>query len=247
MIAIDTLQKINPNKSLEMKTGVYTKYKPFLQKDREILKKILKGMETNRPSEVQNVILNRFLLELTHSFAIPLERYFASLMPLAKNLSPFKQPPIMKHFKIEDFINRLDTTGPHLTSLVKGDWIGLYRRFLRSPNFVHWYHSRTNEANNKILSLHLETVGDTNLATFLNDKPEVELVDLILRLKENLKCAVNNRLRISSETEQKIQENIAKIIDKLPEDSRQLFENFDQHNDEWNGDSKPNSVNTVIN
>ncbi|KAH9520916.1 Protein dennd6a [Dermatophagoides farinae] len=221
---IDQVLKIN-SKSLDLKTGVYTKYKPFLQKDRDILKKLLKGIDTNRPSEVQNAMLRRFLIELTQSFSIPLERYFASLMPLAKNLSPFKRPPILQHFKIEEFINSLEATGPHLTSMVKGDWNGLYRRFLRSPNFVCWYSSRLNEATQKIQSLHIETICDSNLANLLNDKQEIEIVDLILKLKDNINCATNGQLDISKEMIEKLQKNMDQIIDKLPEDSRSLFIN----------------------
>nr|XP_027206256.1 protein DENND6A-like [Dermatophagoides pteronyssinus] len=223
---IDQVLRIN-TKSLDLKTGVYTKYKPFLQKDRDILKKLLKGIDTNRPSEVQNIMLRRFLIELTQSFSIPLERYFASLMPLAKNLSPFKRPPILHHFKIEEFINSLDTTGPQLTSLVKGDWNGLYRRFLRSPNFVCWYSSRLNEATQKLQTLHLEKICDTNLSNLLNDKHEIEIVDLILKLKDNINFVTNSNINdnnnITTEMIEKLQQNMDKIIDKLPEDSRSLF------------------------
>lgn len=75
---------------LDSKPGVYTYYKAFLHKDKNILKKLLKGTQTKRPCEVQNAILKRHLLELTQSFMIPLERYMASLMPLQKNISPYK-------------------------------------------------------------------------------------------------------------------------------------------------------------
>lgn len=70
--------------------GVYTTYKPFLQKDKNIIKKLMGGISSKRPYEVQSAILRRHLLELTQSFMIPLERYIASLMPLQKSISPFK-------------------------------------------------------------------------------------------------------------------------------------------------------------
>lgn len=70
--------------------GVYTAYKPFLQKDKNIIKKLMSGVSSKRPYEVQSAILRRHLLELTQSFMIPLERYIASLMPLQKSISPFK-------------------------------------------------------------------------------------------------------------------------------------------------------------
>lgn len=75
---------------LDSKPGVYTQYKPFLQKDKVILKKLTRGIQTKRPGQVQTALLRRHLMELTESFMIPLERYIASLMPLQKNISPFK-------------------------------------------------------------------------------------------------------------------------------------------------------------
>ncbi len=185
-------KKTNPSlvaRSLELKTGVYTKYKPFLSKDREILKKLLRGIDSARPAEAQNALLRRFFIELTQSFLIPLERYFASLMPLARNLSPFKRPPVMAHFRIEDFIGTLDATGPQLTTGIKGDWTGLYRRFLRSPNYVAWYNARMAEATDKLRALHIEAIADANLARLVVGKPEVEIVDLILKLQENIRAA----------------------------------------------------------
>lgn len=75
---------------LDNNPGVYTTYKPFLQKDKNIIKKLVSGVTSRRPFEVQSALLRRHLLELTQSFMIPLERYIASLMPLQKNISPFK-------------------------------------------------------------------------------------------------------------------------------------------------------------
>ena len=40
--------------------------------------------------QVQSALLRRHMLELTQSFMIPLERYVASLMPLHRNISPYK-------------------------------------------------------------------------------------------------------------------------------------------------------------
>lgn len=77
-------------KILDAKPGVYTEYKPYLHKDKSIVKKILRGIQNKRPEEVQLALLRRHFLELTQSFMIPLERYMSSLMPLQRNISPFK-------------------------------------------------------------------------------------------------------------------------------------------------------------
>lgn len=84
------LKKSGSLKMLDSKPGVYTHYRSFLHKDKVILKKLLKGDKTKRPGEAQTALLRRHLLELTQSFMIPLERYMASLMPLQKNISPYK-------------------------------------------------------------------------------------------------------------------------------------------------------------
>ena len=84
------IKKSENLKILDSKPGVYTQYKPFLQKDKTILKKLFRGIQTKRPGEVQTALLKRHLIELTESFMIPLERYIASLMPLQKDISPFK-------------------------------------------------------------------------------------------------------------------------------------------------------------
>lgn len=84
------MKKNSSTKILDTSPGLYTSYKPYLNKDKEVIKKLLLGIHSKRPSEVQTALLRRHLLELTQSFIIPLERYIASLMPLQKNISPFK-------------------------------------------------------------------------------------------------------------------------------------------------------------
>lgn len=84
------LRKGSNLKILDAKPGVCTEYKPFLHKDKSIVKKLLRGMQNKRPDEVQSALLRRHFLELTQSFMIPLERYMSSLMPLQRNISPFK-------------------------------------------------------------------------------------------------------------------------------------------------------------
>lgn len=75
---------------LGVKSGVFTEYKPFLNKDKAFVKKLIRGIQNKRPEEVQSALLRRHFLELTQSFMIPLERYMSSLMPLQRNISPFK-------------------------------------------------------------------------------------------------------------------------------------------------------------
>lgn len=212
------VKKLAKLKTLDTKPGIYTAYKTFLHKDKSLLKRLLKGIQRKRPSEVQSAILRRHLLELTQSFIIPLERYLASLMPLQRSVSPWKTPPQIRPFSQEEFIATLDHAGPQLTSVLKGDWMGLYRRFFRSPNFDGWYRLRHREMTQKLESLHLEVICEADLLGWTKDKSEVEIVDLVLKLREKLMRACRQQLPVKEGVLEKLEEYIQTVISSLPED-----------------------------
>ncbi|GCC21892.1 hypothetical protein chiPu_0000274 [Chiloscyllium punctatum] len=195
----------------------------LFSRDEEIIKQVQKGIQQKRPSEAQSAILRRYLLELTQSFIIPLERYVASLMPLQKSISPWKSPPQLKPFSEEEFMKTLEKAGPQLTSRLKGDWIGLYRQFLKSPNFDGWFRSRWKEMTQKLEALHLEALCDADLLMWIQKHTEVEVVDLVLKLKEKLVQAKQHCLPIKQNTLEKLQMHIEAIILSLPEDLQSIL------------------------
>ncbi|XP_028306138.1 protein DENND6B [Gouania willdenowi] len=205
-------------KTLDTKPGIYSDFKTFLQKDKILIKRLLKGLQRKRPSEAQSAIIRRNLLELTQSFIIPLERYLASLMPLQRSVTPWKSPPQIRPFNQEEFLSTLDHTGPQLTSLLKGDWTGLYRKFFRSPNFDGWYRQRQRWMKQKLESLHLEILCDADLLGWTQDKSEVEIVDLILKLREKLVKARKQQLQVKEGVLEKLDSFIKTIISSLPSD-----------------------------
>ncbi|KAM8867896.1 DENN/MADD domain containing 6Aa isoform X1 [Synchiropus splendidus] len=212
------IKKLKNLKTLDSKPGVYTSYKPYLNKDEEIIKQLQKGIQQKRPPAAQNAILRRYFLELTQSFIIPLERYVASLMPLQKSISPWKSPPQLRPFIQQDFMKTLEKAGPQLTSRLKGDWIGLYRHFLKSPNFDGWFRSRRKEMTQKLEALHLEALCEEDLQMRIQKHTEVETVDLVLKLKDKLNQAEKEKLPIRPGTLSKLRDHIEAVILTLPED-----------------------------
>ncbi|KAJ8258307.1 hypothetical protein COCON_G00173190 [Conger conger] len=211
------VKKLKNLKTLDSKPGVYSAYKPFLNKDEDIIKQLQKGIQQKRPSAAQNAILRRYFLELTQSFIIPLERYVASLMPLQKSISPWKSPQL-RPFSQEEFMRSLEKAGPQLTSRLKGDWIGLYRQFLRSPNFDGWFRTRRKEMTQKLEALHLEALCEEDLQQRIQKHTEVEMVDLVLKLKDKLAQAERERLPVQPGTLAKLQTHMERVILSLPED-----------------------------
>ena len=127
--------------------------------------------------QAQCSILRRHFLELTQSFMIPLERYLSSLMPLRKEMSPFKAMPTTRPFSMEDFLATIGDAGPGLTCGVKGDWAGmqlikyssiktisgLYQRFITSSNFAGWFSHRTRDVNRQLKVHYVDVLCSADL------------------------------------------------------------------------------------
>ncbi|XP_015673393.2 protein DENND6B, partial [Protobothrops mucrosquamatus] len=212
------LKKLAKLKTLDTKPGLYTSYRTFLHKDKTLIKRLLKGIQKKRPSEAQSALLRRQLLELTQSFIIPLEHYMASLMPLQRTITPWKTPPRIRPFHQEDFLKSLEHAGPQLTCVLKGDWLGLYRRFFKSPNFDGWFRQRHREMRHKLEALHLEAIAEANVGAWMVDKSEAEAVDLVLKLREKLVQARSRGLPAREETLQRVCQHITVVVRSLPED-----------------------------
>ncbi|XP_053775819.1 protein DENND6B isoform X2 [Desmodus rotundus] len=202
------LKKPSRLKTLDTKPGLYTEYTAHLRRDKALLKRLLKGLQKKRPAGVLTALLRRHLLELTQSFIIPLEHYMASLMPLQKSITPWK----------DDFLCSLEHAGPQLTCILKGDWLGLYRRFFKSPHFDGWYRQRRKEMARKLEALHLETICEANVETWMQGKSEVEVVDLVLKLREKLVRARGHQLPVKEETLQRARLYIETVVGSLPKD-----------------------------
>lgn len=148
------------NSSVDLKQGLYSEYKPFLEKDKVLIKRLLKGIQSKRPVEAQSSLIKKYYYELTRSFMIPLERYVSTLMPLLRDISPFKSPPTLRDFDFDEFLDTIAVAGPSLTSGTKGDWAGLYMSFLKSDNFHHWFAMKKREINNKLKLVHLQALAE---------------------------------------------------------------------------------------
>uniref|UniRef100_A0A4X2JU33 DENN domain containing 6B n=1 Tax=Vombatus ursinus TaxID=29139 RepID=A0A4X2JU33_VOMUR len=181
------MKKLAKLKTLDTKPGLYTSYKTYLHKDKTLIKRLLKGIQRKRPSEVQSALVRRHLLELTQSFIIPLEHYMASLMPLQRAVTPWKTPPQIRPFRQDDFLKSLEHAGPQLTCAGgKGE--------------------------------HGPAVSLQNILTWMKDKSEVEIVDLVLKLREKLIQAQAHQLPVKEETLQRVALYVDTVIGSLPDD-----------------------------
>lgn len=180
------------------------------------MKKIIERVDEHRPSEVHSAFLKKFFLQLTTAFLMPLERYMVSLIP-SSSVTAFKSIPSITPFNQDDFFKSLcgqeqnlklspkssnsdlDVSGkrsdhPSTMTGIKGDWIGLYKKFFRSPNFSSWFEMKFLELETNLKQLHIKSIFEADLLDWIKGKSEVEIIDLVLILKKKIKdidCDMN--------------------------------------------------------
>ncbi|XP_075713697.1 protein DENND6B isoform X2 [Rhinoderma darwinii] len=217
------LKKITKLKTLDTKTGMYTSYKAFLHKDKALIKQLLKGLQKKLPSSALSLLLQKHMFDLTQSFILPLERYMGSLMPHHSAITPWKNPPQVRPFQQEELMKMLEHTGPQYSSAIKGDWIGLYRRFLKSPHFDGWYRQKQKEMRERLETAHLKVICEANIAAWIKNKSEVEIVDLVLKLRDKLVRAHRQHLPVSPTSLNRLKLHIDDVIGSLPEDLQSIL------------------------
>lgn len=184
----------------DYKQGIQSSHKSLIEPDSKILKQLISSSnssssnsssQTPPPSSplsaaVNNELLRRHFLRLTESFLVPLERYFTSLMPLARNISLFHRPPRLKPFNKAEFIDILSSLDKSYIMNNKNKEIELYKRFLASANFHGWFSERKQAALQQLNLLYRKLIFDADVATLLRGRNNVETVDLYMRLREQL-------------------------------------------------------------
>ncbi len=216
-------------KMFDAPTGVYSRYKPFLTKDKAFIKRLSKGAAQGRQSEAQTAFLRRFFLELTQSFMIPLERHLAGLMPLQRSVTACRTVPALRRFSAEEFLAGVNKSGPRLTCGVKGNWAGLYRRFFASPNFAAWHAQRQAEVGAKLVELRVELLSKQDLAAWARDRSEVEVVDMILHVRELAKEVTRSHVAaqvapaVADERARQLRSQAEVLKETLTEDLRAIM------------------------
>lgn len=165
--------------------GVVTSIKPLLEADSAYSKDALKAVPTT-PAELAEAEtrLRRQFSELTQTFLIPLEQYMSRLLPLKSSVSPFRPVPKLPDFNARDFLGSVSTALPVLQRCRRGNWLALYARFLRSPNFRGWLARRQANANAQLLRLYLESVISAPLQSWAAKRSEIEVVDVLMRIRQ---------------------------------------------------------------
>lgn len=76
----------------------------------------------------------------------------------------------------------------------------------------------------QLQALQLQDLSDADLRQWVQDKPEVEVVDMVLKIKNKLSDCKEHDLPVSQETTNQLYQRLNDILDCLPEDLQKIFE-----------------------
>lgn len=217
----------------EHKEAIWTTYGAIMKPDTSILNRLIDAGMSPRVEEsmsvVNNEILRRHFLELTTNFLAPFGPYFRTKTP-SESSSPFVDPPPLPSFNADEFLASLSARGPgkFLSKRMKSNWLDLYRRFLRGPNFMPWFQRRRAVAEEEQHKLWRQARMNTDIQQFISKRSELEIVDSFnaierhfleeIQLQESGSASAESVL-----TRQKLKGDLQAVFNVLPKDMQQLL------------------------
>ncbi|XP_031404334.1 protein DENND6B isoform X2 [Punica granatum] len=176
----------------EHKEAIWTTYTAITKPDTSILNRLIDAGMSPRVEEsmsvVNNEILRRHFLELTTNFLAPFGPYFRTTTP-SEGTSPFVDPPPLPPFSVDEFLRNLSARGPgkFLSKRMKSNWLDLYRRFLKGPNFMPWFQRRRMVAEQEQQRIWKQARMKTEIQEFISEMSEVEVVDSFTAIEKHLR------------------------------------------------------------
>ncbi|KAM7267227.1 hypothetical protein ACFE04_009393 [Oxalis oulophora] len=217
----------------EHKEAIWSTYDATTKPDTSILNRLIDAGMSPRVEEsmsvVNNEILRRHFLELTTNFLAPFGPYFRTTTP-AEAASPFVDPPPLPSFNADEFIYNLSArgAGKFLSKRMRANWLDLYKRFLKGPNFKPWFQRRCAVAEQEQHRLWRLARMKTNIHKLISKLSELEIVDsfnaIERRVLEEMQLQQLGKASADSvATCQKLKGDLQVVFSVLPKDMQQLL------------------------
>ncbi|KAF4367587.1 hypothetical protein F8388_011226 [Cannabis sativa] len=219
----------------EHKEAIWTTYAATTKPDTAILNRLLDAGTSPRVEEsmsvVNNEILRRHFLELTTNFLAPFGPHFRTLTP-SEGSCPFLDPPPLPPFNADEFLATLSGRGPgkFLSKRMRYNWLDLYRRFLKGPNFMPWFQRKRVVAEQEQHRLWRHARVKADIQQFISKMSELEVVDSFnaierhiigdIKLQQSGKASGDSN---STSTYQKLKGDLRALFNVLPKDMQQLL------------------------
>ncbi|XVF12336.1 hypothetical protein REPUB_Repub08aG0107600 [Reevesia pubescens] len=217
----------------EHKEAIWSTYAATTKPDTSILNRLIDAGMSPRVEEsmsvVNNEILRRHFLELTTNFLAPFGPYFRATTP-PEGSSPFVDPPPLPPFNADEFLTSLSArgVGKFLLKRMRSNWLDLYRRFLKGPNFMPWFQRRHAVAQNEQHRLWRQARMKTDIHHLILKMPELEVVDCFNAIERHLLGEIQlqqcgRAVADSAAMCHKMKGDLQALFNVLPKDMQQLL------------------------
>ncbi|WCJ22000.1 Protein DENND6A [Euphorbia peplus] len=217
----------------EHKEAIWSSYAATTKPDTSILNRLVDAGMSPRVEEsmsvVNNEILRRHFLELTTNFLAPFGPYFRVTTP-SEGSSPFVDPPPLPPFNSDEFLANLSArgVGKFLSKRMRSNWLELYKRFLKGPNFMPWFQRRRTVAEQEQHRLWRQARMKTDIQLFLSKMSELEVVDSFNAIERHLngEIQLQESGKASAESpliSQKLKKDLQAVFGVLPKDMQDLL------------------------
>lgn len=217
----------------EHREAIWTGYSASTKPDTSVLNRLVDAGLSPRIEEsmsvVNNEILRRHFLELTTNFLAPFGPCFGAVVP-SEVSSPFVDPPPLAPFNADEFLAALSARGPgkFMAKRMRSNWLDLYRRFLKGPNFIPWFQRRRSVAEQEQQRLWRQARMKADIHQIIAKMPELEIVDSFnaierhilaeLQLQQSGKAIADTTVAF-----QKLKSDLKAVFNVLPKDVQQLL------------------------
>ncbi|KAI4335813.1 hypothetical protein L6164_014422 [Bauhinia variegata] len=217
----------------EHKEAIWSTYSATTKPDTSILNRLVDAGMSPRVEEsmsvVNNEILRRHFVELTTNFLAPFGPYFRTTTP-SEGSSPYANPPALPPFNADEFLASLSARGPgkFLLKRLRSNWLDLYRRFLKGPNFVPWFQRRCAVAEQEQDRLWRQARMKADIQQLIPKISELEIVDFFGAIEGHLLKEVQLQQSgrggaDSTATSQKLKGDLLAVFNVLSKDMQQLM------------------------
>ncbi|KAJ3431356.1 hypothetical protein M0812_03035 [Anaeramoeba flamelloides] len=160
---------------------------PMVSIDRKVLGqfKIRRRKKKQKENSLyKSQLIRSYFYQLTENFMVPFETYFTFLTPKIQNIDPIYQPPVVKGFNENEFIQLLGASklGRDFNGKFTEPEEVLYRKFIQSRTFRSWYRIKKLSVRGILKKLYRSSYFHMDIASKTKDKTDIEKIDLVMRL-----------------------------------------------------------------
>ncbi|CAM6096126.1 unnamed protein product [Calypogeia fissa] len=235
LLKVARVKKDGPSSLMsEHKEALWTNFVTCTKPDTNVLNRLVDAEVTTPRTEesvtlVNNDILQRHFTELTTNFLSPFGPYLRASAP-QEGASPFADPPPLPSFNVQEFLEGLAArgSGKFLAKRLRGNWLELYRRFLKGPNFMPWFQRRRSVAEQEQHRIWRQARSKADVRGFLAKMSEVEIIDAFSAIERHLvnELQIVQRAGLGNSEGpicQKLRSDLRAIFNVLPKDMQQML------------------------